>query len=222
MLAIYPFIGGTAALHQWNLKDPRDADAAYRLTFNGGYHSTALGYRANQQGQSNVSSGYYADTHCVPLGLLTQDSTHLAFYSLADVPPVSRCEMGCYNWTGTAASRFHVIARYQPTMYYYGMSEEGTSNVNVPASSGLFVATRTGPASQTAYRNGVNLQTTTPSSIGLPPTSVWIGGINTFVDKTDLPCGFASIGSGLSDQENADLYAVVQQYQTALDRQVTG
>ena len=24
MAAIYPFIGGTAALHKWNLKDPRD------------------------------------------------------------------------------------------------------------------------------------------------------------------------------------------------------
>ena len=32
MQAIYPFVGGTAALHKWNLKDPRDLDAAYRLT----------------------------------------------------------------------------------------------------------------------------------------------------------------------------------------------
>src|SRR4051812_7318659 len=55
MTAVYPMIGGTAALHRWNLKDPRDLDAAYRLTFTGGTHSNALGYRANPQG--NVTNG---------------------------------------------------------------------------------------------------------------------------------------------------------------------
>jgi hypothetical protein len=34
--AIYPFVGGTATTHKWNLKDPRDLDAAYRLEFFGG------------------------------------------------------------------------------------------------------------------------------------------------------------------------------------------
>ena len=28
--AIYPFVGGTATTHKFNLKDPRDLDAAYR------------------------------------------------------------------------------------------------------------------------------------------------------------------------------------------------
>ena len=62
--------------------------------------------------------------------------------------------------------------------------------------------------------------TSTNPSIWLPPTTVWVGGINTFVDRTDLPCGFASIGTGLSPQNNADLYTVVQAFQTALGRQV--
>jgi len=35
MKAIYPFIGGTAATHKWNLINPQDTDAAYRLTFFG-------------------------------------------------------------------------------------------------------------------------------------------------------------------------------------------
>ena len=30
-IAIYPMIGGTASTTKWNLKDPRDLDAAYRL-----------------------------------------------------------------------------------------------------------------------------------------------------------------------------------------------
>lgn len=36
MYAIYPFVGGTASTQKYNLKDPRDLDAAYRLNFIGG------------------------------------------------------------------------------------------------------------------------------------------------------------------------------------------
>jgi len=31
--AIYPCVGGTAFTHKFNLKDPRDLDAAFRLTY---------------------------------------------------------------------------------------------------------------------------------------------------------------------------------------------
>lgn len=49
--AIYPFVGGTASTHRWNLKDPRDLDAAFRLTFNGANQiNNSLGYRNNQNG----------------------------------------------------------------------------------------------------------------------------------------------------------------------------
>jgi hypothetical protein len=219
MLAVYPMIGGTAALHKWNLRDPKDSDASYRLTFNGGgTHSTALGYRANQQG--DVYAGGYADTHLVPNGRLDVNSTHLGFYSLAEVPVSDRCEMGCYNWAG-AGSRFHVIARYNGGLFYYGMSEEGASNCAVPSSTGLFVATRTASDSQSAYRNGVLVSTPNPAppTNGLPPVSVWIGGIDSYRGFSDLPCGFASIGSGLNAQNVADLYAVVQAFQAVLGRQ---
>jgi hypothetical protein len=219
LTAIYPFIGGTAALHKWNLKDPRDADDAYRLTFIGGTHTTDLGYRANYQGGTQNAQGY-ADTHFVPLGQLPQDSTHLSFYSLEDTPPADRAEMGCYNWT--PGGRFHIIARYLGVnAYYYGMAEAGATNVPVPAASGLFVATRTASTVQQGYRNGVMLDVSTAPSIGLPTTTVYIGSINEFVNRSDIPCGFASIGTGLSYQNNVDLYAVVQAYQTALGRAVS-
>jgi hypothetical protein len=47
MKAVYPFIGGTATSHKWNLKDPRDLDAAFRLTFSGGWTHSATGILAN-------------------------------------------------------------------------------------------------------------------------------------------------------------------------------
>ena len=47
MQALYPFVGGTASTHKYNLKDPRDLDAAYRLQFNGGMTHSANGILFN-------------------------------------------------------------------------------------------------------------------------------------------------------------------------------
>jgi len=46
-LAIYPFVGGTADAHKWNLKDPRDNDSAFRLSFFGGWTHAATGAKPN-------------------------------------------------------------------------------------------------------------------------------------------------------------------------------
>ncbi len=40
--AIYPMIGGVASSHKYNLKDPRDLDAAFRLTFSGHMDTIAV------------------------------------------------------------------------------------------------------------------------------------------------------------------------------------
>ena len=55
MKAIYPFVGGTATTHKWNLKDPRDLDAAFRLVFNGGWTHSSNGALPN-------GTNGYADT----------------------------------------------------------------------------------------------------------------------------------------------------------------
>lgn len=46
-VAIYPFVGGAATTHKFNLKDPQDTDAAYRLTFSGGWTHNANGVTGN-------------------------------------------------------------------------------------------------------------------------------------------------------------------------------
>jgi hypothetical protein len=44
---IYPFVGGTATTHKFNLKDPRDLDAAFRIQFSGGWTHNANGITGN-------------------------------------------------------------------------------------------------------------------------------------------------------------------------------
>lgn len=59
---LYPFAGTSAASHKYNLKDPRDLDAAFRLTFSGGWtHNEGEAY-------GNGTDGY-ANTHFDPSDL---------------------------------------------------------------------------------------------------------------------------------------------------------
>ncbi len=55
-MAIYPIVGGTGETIKWNLKDPRNIDAAYRLTIHGTpvYGSSGVLFPTNSD---------YADTH---------------------------------------------------------------------------------------------------------------------------------------------------------------
>jgi hypothetical protein len=73
MKAIYPLVGGTAATHKFNLKDPRDLDAAFRLTFFGGITHSANGI------QGNGTNGY-ADTYLLR-SVIGQNSLAFAAYS---------------------------------------------------------------------------------------------------------------------------------------------
>ena len=47
--ALYPMVGGTAAKHKFNFMDARDTDAAYRLTFNGGWTHSSTGALPNSE-----------------------------------------------------------------------------------------------------------------------------------------------------------------------------
>ena len=74
MKALYPFVGGTASSHKFNLKDPRDLDAAYRLVFNGGGIHSSTGYAGN-------ASNAWANTHLFAQNTLTNSNLHVSFYS---------------------------------------------------------------------------------------------------------------------------------------------
>lgn len=208
--AIYPFVGGTAATHKFNLKDARDLDAAFRLRYVGAPTHSATGF------QPVMSPNGYANTHFIPGVELPANSVHMAYYSRTNSAAASKCEMGNY-WSG---NREHLIVRYSGDMFYYGMGESSASSVSVSASDGLFSGSRTSSSLTTAYRNGSSLGTSSSAFVGHASGSTYIGAMNAYSQGTDRECAFASIGEGLTSAEQYDLYTAVQAFQTTLGRQV--
>ena len=78
MKAIYPMVGGSAASHKFNLKDPKDLDGSYRISFvNGWVHSSsgALSGTGNAYGNLNVNANQIFTSTNGLLGLYTPSTT---------------------------------------------------------------------------------------------------------------------------------------------------
>jgi hypothetical protein len=210
MDAIYPFVGGSASTHKWNLKDPRDLNAAFRLTFTGAGTHSANGYQPAGVG--------YADTHFIASAHLPANSSHQSYYSRSDNPE-SAYIMGSY----AAESPRQHLGVYGYT-FYFGQVDNATSSVNLPGNTlGLLVGSRYNDSSNSAYRNGSLIDSRAATFTGHNSITNFIGALNYFgtpFQHTNRECAFASIGEGLTDSENADLYTAVQTFQTTLGRQV--
>ena len=72
--ALYGFLGGTAAAHKFNWKNPVDTDAAFRLTFSGGWVHSSTGAKPN-------GINAFANTYLTSSTELSLNSTHISYYS---------------------------------------------------------------------------------------------------------------------------------------------
>jgi hypothetical protein len=224
MKAIYPFVGGTDTSHKWNLKDPRDLDAAYRLTFFGGWTHSSNGALPN-------GSNGYANTYIIPSTTLTNNSTHLSFYSRTDnsqgsAEIISTRYSGTINGVTSSGVWLMHIKWPDPNTFYTDHYNTGTQRISATNtnSTGFYVSSRTTSTSLKAYKNGTQLGTTntnTSADFSSLNIGVTISGetfYNTLYSSKQV--AFATIGDGLTDSEVSTLYTIVQKYQTTLGRQV--
>lgn len=215
--AIYPFVGGTASSHKWNLKNPVDSNAAFRLSFSSGWTHASTGATPN--------GSAYADTFIVPNVVLTSDNTHLSYYSRTNVVGGNYTEIGMFKVTNSNP-RFSMELDFGgsfSTDQYTTVT--GRVTVARTATQGLYLSTRTTSAIFKAFKNGTQIGSTqTGASGGITDTySIFLGGVNNagvlgFGSTKEV--AFASIGAGISDAIAALMYTDVQNYQTALGRQV--
>jgi hypothetical protein len=228
MKAIYPFVGGTATTHRFNLKDPRDADAAFRMTFSGGWTHSSNGADPN-------GTNAYADTFMQPSSALQLDSMHMSILhrenrGASDAYMVS---MGTQKSDGTGRSWIIPREGGPPTnttnvaintKFISGNSDFTTFTDTT--SVGYYLASRTTSTKIVAYKNGDSkAQNTTFTSDSLSNNKIFIGAYAAAAPVqafyfSNLQISFATIGDGLTDSNATNLYNIVQRYQTSLGRQV--
>jgi hypothetical protein len=216
---MYPMLGGNAAGCKFNAKDPRDLNAAFRLTFNGGLTFDASGMTGN-------GSNGYADANWSVINL-NRYSAHMSFYNTLRTTTTGRIEMGASQQTGSPQSTYDLFIDFGGPSFERGGSIDTngvglsfTSSAN-SANTGCFVVSRTGDTFTGLYKNGVSELTSTKVTNGSINVNLGIGarlGSTTTQGYTDRRCGFASAGSGLTASEVSTLSTIINTWATSIGR----
>jgi hypothetical protein len=215
MKAIYPFVGGTATTHKWNLKNPLDTDAAFRLVFSGGWTHSSTGPTPN-----GVNA--YADTFLVPNTILSQNSTHISYYSRIN-SNLTEIEIGASNGPNATDNKLVLEIRTSNVTYYNINSTTTYISHADTDSRAFYIGNRTASNVVNGWRNSSKLATGTTASTTPSTAKVYLGAFNrvgSVVFYSTKQCAFASLGDGLTDTEAANFYTAVQAFNTTLGRQV--
>jgi len=209
--AIYPFVGGTATTHKFNLKNPLDTNAAFRLVFNGGWTHSFNGALPN-------GTNAYADTKLLPQTIFGALDLSFGIY----IPTAHKDQSGHGSWNGFG-QRCNLI---QFVGIHYSQITTTSTMAQVTAVLSKFISTsRLNATTHKLYNNGALLNTNTTNETTILPdvnTFTWSyvngSGANTQYGNNELR--FSYISNGLTDTESANLYTAVQTFQTSLSRNV--
>jgi hypothetical protein len=219
MQAIYPFVGGTAYAHKFNLKDPRTLTSSFPATFYGDLTHTSFGI-----GSGSLTG--YADSNFLDIRDFADisSSLHVSYYGTT-TNRVIGASLPVYNdRTSDYGSRgIHI----QSDSSIGNIAQAYGGNMSLPSGTtlGLSVVTRTTSLLSAFYHRKpsqtVNVSNSSTFLRLYADYNVrFLGGWYGWGGKT-IGLGFASIGTGLSQTDAENLYTVVQAYQTTLGRQVS-
>ena len=206
-----------ASQFKYNLKDPRNLDAAFRQVFNGGW-------TYSKQGATPNGTNGYADTKLVPSSVLTNANNHVSAYSRTQyLTPIAKDQN---LWGSLNAANYLSGDIYNNTPKIY--TTNGAANfidATISNTQGLFTTSivNTSTNGQKTYQNNLVKGTNTNSTATLPSVSLYLAALNNnggSQNFSPFQTAFVSIGDGLSDTEVSAMYTSVQSYQTSMQRQV--
>ena len=213
--AIYPIVGGTASSHKWNLKDPRDLDAAYRIAFSGTSTHSSNGITGNG------TTGYGNTFFNASTGFTSNSVATIAVYIRNNINygNTQGVEIGCGVFSG-GLTHTNIWPRFNDIFYGQINSiaiSESVANLN---STGFYLAGRNSTAAFIQKNSTQNNFTTTVAATNL---NIYFGASNNN-GTPDFFSGrqsaFGWISDGLTTAQASTLYTIVQTYQTTLSRNV--
>lgn len=213
MKALYPVVGGTATAHKFNLKNPLDTNAAFRLIFSGGWTHSATGMLPN-------GINGYANTFLVPSVVTTLNNIHISYYSRSNTPqvndlPIGVCDGFGINYTLIAIRTTYSLLQQTNIANYPQYPAD-------PNALGFYESSRTGANLTKLYKGGLVVGTGLGASTGQPSTrGFYLGATQiNILYPSNKECAFASIGDGLTDLESQLFYQITEKYQVALGRNI--
>jgi hypothetical protein len=204
MKALYPFVGGTATTHKYNLKNPLDTDAAFRLVFIGGIIHDSNGITLNGV-NGFVPTFFNAFTNNLNNGnisIYNRTNNAGSYYDFSNL---------------TGAFEQTIIIKFTDNKYYINSGTQTYPNFVNADARGLY-AMNYNAVNVKGYKNGNIVITENKVSTGV--NNFYTIGRNSSGQYSNRNYAFASIGDGLTDTEAANLYTAVQTFQTALSRNV--
>lgn len=215
MLAVYPFVSGTATTCKFNLKNPLNTNEAFRLNFVGGWTFSSNGVTPN-------GTTAYADTFLTPsvnLSLGNINGSSFSAYSRTN-----NVESGSlFGTRDLVSSNLNATLRNgSSSLNYHNTSAGITVSPNPPSSSINFITSRIDMLDNITAQNGAT--NSQPSSeIALSAFPLYFSAQNqlgTPATFSTRQLAFAHIGTGLTTAECTLLYNRIQTFQTTLGRQI--
>lgn len=212
MTAIYPMVGGTAFRHKFNLKNPQDTDAAYRLNFVGGWTHDSSGAKPDGV------SGTYADTFAAVNSVFTTTNGSFSYYSFTNNAASDDVEMGANDGASTTGETLLAL-RFSDGNQYAFYGQVGASGGASGNSSGYFLVNRL--TNVDAYKNGtlvINFGTTVTT---ITSRNFYLGAQNNGTGtyrNSSRGCCFAHIGKSLNNPASVVLTNIVNNFQRTLQR----
>ena len=204
--AIYPYVGGNATSHSYNLKDT----SAFQITWSGGVTHDSNGITGN-------GTNAYGNTNFVDSAYLT-DFISFGAYSRTDSTSAV-FDMGSTNgsYGNILGCKFSVTGAYAVAM------DGGTQRQVTATSLGLFSANRSDASNRAFYINGTEYTYANPS-VGYSGKNMYILARNNNDSTADFysarNLAFQFIGNSLTTTEHANLNTAIQAFQTTLSRNV--
>lgn len=213
MKAIYPFVGGTAATHKWNLIDPQDTDGAYRLTYGGTVTHSSNGI------VGNGTTGFY-NTY-LPASTMGQNDVFMGVYIRNNVSE-DKVDIGALNTTPGTNTGIQINARStsNTTTARCNHSSATLSTVANTDSIGFHSVSRLASASYVMSKNKTHSTKTvtsvTPTTRNILGLCFNLNGTANFFSTRQQ--ALAAIGDGLTTGEIDDFVDANETFQTTLGR----
>jgi len=214
MRAIYPMVGGTAYTHKFNLVNPQDTDAAFRLNFVGGWTHNSSGAKPDGV------SGTYADTFAVPNTLFTTTNGSFSYYSFTNNAAAASVEIGANDGAATTGECL-IALRFSDGNQYSFFGQVGGGASSGATSSGYFISNRT--ANVEGWRNGTRVINAGTTVTTITARRLYLAAQNngtTSNRNSSRGCSFSHIGRSLPTGGPAIFTNIVNNFQRTLQRNV--